>query len=116
MKKIINQIRKILAMILRNKNLRTDAYLYDMASILGKNVTVIHRYKNQYIITDENDMIFKINRYRPIDVLDMVKFQKIKVELMKIGGTPQHAYFNIDKLFNSKKKEYGNKISMIIHR
>ena len=115
MKKLLNQLKKILANLLGNKNLKTDAYLYDMASKLMKDVTVIHRYENQYIVTDGDKIIFKINKNRPIDILDMQEFRKIKIELIKIGGTPQHVFYNVNKLFNSKKG-HGKKISMTIHR
>ena len=115
MKKLLNIIRKILANVTKNKNIKVDAYLYDMASKLMKDVTVIHRYENQYIFTDGDKIIFKLNKHRAIDILDMKQFQKIKIELMKIGGTPQHAFYNVNKLFNSKKG-HGKKISMTIHR
>ena len=115
MKKLLNRLKKILANLLGNKNLKTDAYLYDMTSKLMKDVTVIRRYENQFIFTNGSRVIFKLNRHRAIDVLDMKQFQKVKIELMKIGGTPQHAFYNINKLFNSKKG-HGKKISMTIHR
>lgn len=116
MKKLLNIIRKILANVTKNKNIKVDAYLYDMTSKLGEDITVINRYENQYIFTDGKKTIFKLNQHRTIDVLDMVKFQKIKNELKSIGGTPRHAFYNIDKLFNSKLRNGKKPIAITFKR
>ena len=119
MKFVANEMRKVIGEVIKNKNLIVNSYLYDMTTTLRNDLKIIHRYEHQYVIgTEKGGIICKINRHRPIDVLDMKRFQKIKISLMRIGETPQHAFNNIDRLFKSAEDRAGGRkpVSVTIRR
>ena len=111
----INEMRKIIAYITKNKNLEVNSYLYDMTALLRKDLGVTRR-DSQYVLHVGNDPICILNRNKSIHVLDINKFQKIKINLIKIGNTPKQAYQNLDSLFQSKMRNGNKPISVTIHR
>ena len=111
----INEMRKIIAYITKNKNLDVNSYLYDMTALLRKDLGVTRR-DSQYVLHVGNDPICILNRNKSIHVLDINKFQKIKINLIKIGNTPKQAYQNLDSLFQSKMRNGNKPISVTIHR
>lgn len=115
MKFVANETRKIVAMITKNKNLEVNSYLYDMTILLKKDLGVTRR-GSQYVLHVGNDPICILNRNKSIHVLDINKFQKIKINLIKIGNTPKQAYRNLDALFESKLRNGKKPISVTIHR
>lgn len=115
MKFVANEIRKVLAIITKNKNLEVNSYLYDMTVLLKKDLGVTRR-DSQYVLHVGSTPICILNRNKSIHVLDINKFQKIKVNLIKIGGTPKQAYRNLDALFESKLRNGKKPISVTIHR
>ena len=115
MRFVANEVRKIIAVATKNKNLETDAYLYDMATVLRKDLGVTRR-NSQYILHTGSNPICILNENKAIHVIDMNRFQKIKIGLMRIGGTPKKAYDNIDELFESKKRNYNKPIAVTIKR
>ena len=115
MRLVINEVRKVVGVALKNKTLETDAYLYDMTTVLRRDLGITRR-ESQYILHAAGKPILILNKNRPIHVLDMDRFQKIKIGLIKIGGTPKKAYQNIDELFESKKRNDNKPIAVTIKR
>ena len=115
MRFVANEVRKVVAVISKNKTLETDAYLYDMATVLRKDLEVTRR-NSQYILHTGSNPICILNENKAIHVIDMNRFQKIKIGLMRIGGTPKKAYDNIDELFESKKRNDNKPIAVTIKR
>lgn len=112
---IINEMRRGIALITKNKNLEVDSYLYDMTTSLKRDLGVTRR-DSQYILHIGNSPICILNENKAIHVIDMARFQKIKIGLFKIGGTPKKAYQNLDLLFESKTRHGSKPVSVTIHR
>ena len=112
---VLNEVRKVIALVTKNKNLETDSYLYDMSQILRKDLGVTRR-GSQYVLHTAGKPICILNKCKSIYILDMKRFQKIKIGLFKIGGTPKKAYNNIDALFESKIRNGNKPVSVTIHR
>ena len=115
MRLVINEVRKVVAVAVKSKTLETDAYLYDMVTVLRKDLEVTRR-NSQYILHTGSNPICILNENKAIHVIDMARFQKIKIGLMRIGGTPKKAYDNIDELFESKKRNDNKPIAVTIKR
>ena len=111
----INEMRKILADISKNRNLKTDAYLYDMSVNLKRDLSILRR-ESQYILHVGNKPICIINESKAISVLDRKRFDKIKIALMKLGSTPIKAYNNIDGLFSANMFDGKKPIAVTIKR
>lgn len=112
---VLNEVRRALAIVTKNKNLEVDSYLYDMTTLLKRDLGVTKR-DSQYVMHIGNNPICILNKSKSIHVLDMNRFQKIKHSLMRIGGTPKQAYNNIDSLFESKTRNGNKPVSVTIHR
>lgn len=112
---VLNEVRRALAIVTKNKNLEVDSYLYDMTTLLKRDLGVTKR-DSQYVMHIGNNPICILNKNKSIHVLDMNRFQKIKHSLMKIGGTPKKAYQNLDLLFESKTRHGSKPVSVTIHR
>ena len=115
MRLVINEVRKVVAVVVKSKTLETDAYLYDMATALRKDLEVTRR-NSQYILHTGSNPICILNENKAIHVIDMKRFQKIKIGLMRVGSTPKKAYQNIDELFESKKRNDNKPIAVTIKR
>lgn len=112
---VLNEVRRALAIVTKNKNLEVDSYLYDMTTLLKRDLGVTKR-DSQYVMHIGNNPICILNKSKSIHVLDMNRFQKIKHSLMRIGGTPKQAYNNIDSLFESKTRNGNKPVSVTIKR
>lgn len=112
---VLNEVRRALAIVTKNKNLEVDSYLYDMTTLLKRDLGVTKR-DSQYVMHIGNNPICILNKNKSIHVLDMNRFQKIKHSLMRIGGTPKKAYQNLDLLFESKTRHGSKPVSVTIHR
>ena len=112
---MLNGFRKVIAVVTKNRNLEVDSYLYDMATVLRKDLGVTRR-GSQYVLHTAGKPICILNKCKSIYILDMKRFQKIKIGLFKIGGTPKKAYNNIDALFESKIRNGNKPVSVTIHR
>ena len=112
---VLNEVRRALAIVTKNKNLEVDSYLYDMTTLLKRDLGVTKR-DSQYVMHIGNNPICILNKSKSIHVLDMNRFQKIKHSLMRIGGTPKQAYNNIDSLFESKTRNGDKPVSVTIKR
>lgn len=115
MRFVANEVRKIIAVATKNKNLEIDSYLYDMATVLKRDLGVTRR-GSQYVLHTGSNPICILNENKAIHVIDMARFQKIKIGLFKIGGTPKKAYQNLDLLFESKTRHGSKPVSVTIHR
>lgn len=115
MRFVANEMRKVIAVVTKNKNLETDSYLYDMTTLLRKDLGVTRR-DSQYIIHVGKNPICIVNKNKSIHVIDMKRFQRVKHSLMRIGGTPKVAYKNIDSLFESKTRNGNKPVSVTIKR
>ena len=115
MKFVQNEMRKILADVIRNKNMRTDAYLYDMTVHLKRDLNISKR-NSEYILHVGNSPICIMKNKNTIHILDMDKFIKIKDTIKNIGGTPKEAYQSIDEYFSDKKLEGKFPIAITIKR
>ena len=114
-KYMLNGLRKMVAVVIKNKNLEVDSYLYDMSLILRRDLSIT-RCDTQYVLHVGSSSICTLNENKAIHVIDMTRFQKIKTGLMKIGGTPKKAYQNLDLLFESKTRHGSKPVSVTIHR
>lgn len=112
---LANEVRKVIGVVTKNKNLETNSYLYDMCVFLKKDLYISRR-DNQYIFTVNNIPICILDSTKPISILDMKKFQKVKISLMRIGKTPKIAYKNIDSLFGSRMCNGRKPIAVTIRR
>ena len=112
---MLNGFRKVIAVVTKNRNLEVDSYLYDMTTVLRKDLGVTRR-GSQYVLHTGSNPICILNENKAIHVIDMARFQKIKTGLMKIGGTPKKAYQNLDLLFESKTRHGSKPVSVTIHR
>lgn len=112
---MLNGFRKVIAVVTKNRNLEVDSYLYDMATVLRKDLGVTRR-DSQYVLHVSGKPICILNDNKAIYVLDRDRFQKIKIGLIKIGGTPKLAYKNIDSLFESKTRNGNKPVSVTIKR
>lgn len=115
MKFIANEMRKMVALVMKNKNLETDSYLYDMTTSLRRDLGIIRR-GSQYVLHAAGKPICILNKCKSVYILDMNRFQKIKHHLMRIGGTPKVAYKNIDELFESKMCNGEKPVAVTIKR
>lgn len=111
----MNEMRKILAMVLKDKNLEVNSYLYDMTTSLKNDLGVIRR-DSQYILHVGNNPICILNQSKSISVLDGKKFKIVKHSLMRIGNTPRAAYQNLDSLFESKISNGRKPVAVTIKR
>lgn len=112
---MLNGFRKVIAVVTKNRNLEVDSYLYDMATVLRKDLGVTRR-DSQYVLHAAGKPICILNENEPIHVLDMKRFQKIKIGLIKIGGTPKKAYQNLDSLFAAKIRNGEKPVAVTIKR
>lgn len=110
-----NKMRKVLAGITNNKNLKTDAYLYDMTVYLKRDLNISRR-NAEYILHVGNNPICIMKKKNVIHVLDVDRFIKIKDSIKSIGSTPKEAYQNIDEYFSSKKLDNKFPIAITIKR
>ena len=110
-----NEIRKILADVVKNKNMKTDAYLYDMTVYLKRDLNISRR-NGEYILHVGNDPICIMKKKNTIHILDMGRFIKIKDSIKRIGRTPKEAYKNIDEYFLSKELNGKFPIAITIKR
>ena len=112
---VLNELRKFVAVVTKNKNLEVNSYLYDMTTSL-KNDLGIARRDSQYILHIGNSPICILNKSKAISVLDGKRFERVKYSLMRIGGTPKQAYQNLDSLFESKLRNGNKPIAVTIRR
>lgn len=111
----LNEMRKVLAILTKNRNLKTNSYLYDMAILLRNDLGVTRR-NGQYVLHIGNNPICILDEKIAILVLDRDRFEKIKINIIKIGNTPRVAYKNIDTLFESKLRNGRKPTAVTIKR
>ena len=63
MRLVINEVRKVVAVAVKSKTLETDAYLYDMVTVLRKDLEVTRR-NSQYILHTGSNPICILNKNR----------------------------------------------------
>lgn len=114
-KYVMNGLRKVVAKIIRNKNLEVNSYLYDMTTSLKNDLGVVRR-DSQYILHIGSSPICILNKSKAISVLDGKRFERVKHSLMRIGGTPKQAYQNLDSLFESKLRNGNKPVAVTIKR